>query len=123
MAKTGNESDLLNQMETLEKQIEAFRSQKGEQDRLVSETLAYMRAEINIAKNRLSEIPQKAWVKKTRHGETFIPLLLQTHRMISDSIAILSRSRPAFKKEPYLHDTACDEDVRELISRLREDPS
>lgn len=125
MAKPKDKNVLFRQISEVEKEIEALREKASEKNELLSESLELMRLEMQISKNRLAQIPKKEWVKKTRSGLTFIPLVLQTHQIIQDSItainALKNLSDPASKKTkpPRMIDEFHDEGMRTLINLLK----
>jgi len=125
MAKPKDKNVLFRQISEVEKEIEALREKASEKNELLSESLELMRLEMQISKNRLAQIPKKEWVKKTRSGLTFIPLVLQTHQIIQDSItainALKNLSDPALKKtKPHrMIDEFHDEGMRTLINLLK----
>ena len=125
MAKTKENNILFRQISAVEKEIEALREKAGGKNELLSESLEIMRMEMQISKNRLAQIPKKEWIKKTKSGLTFIPLVLQTHQIIQDSITAINALKdlpPASSKKtkPYrVIDEFHDEGMKTLINLLK----
>lgn len=125
MGKSKDNNDLFRKIASVKKEIEEHRTKARKKNKLLSESLELLRMEMQISRNRLAGVPKKDWVKKSDKGLTFIPLVLQTHKIIHDSITAINilkdrREPSAEKVKPFrIVDELPDEGMKKLINLLK----